>query len=129
MVIEILLLGLAVGIAVGLMGIGGGVLLVPALVYLLGMGQHLAQGTSLLPQLAPIGAGALYVYWKEGHVDWRAGVTCAAGALVGGYLGSLLALRTPSLHLRGMFGVFLVVTALLLWPKSRQPQSRGKTDG
>jgi len=128
-VIGILLLGLGVGIAVGLMGIGGGIVLVPALVYLKGMNQHMAQGTSLLPQLAPIGAGALYHYWKEGHVDWRAGLTCAAGILSGGYIGSLLALRTPSNHLRGMFGVFLMVTALLLWPRSRQPYTTGKTDG
>lgn len=127
--IGILLLGLGVGIVVGLMGIGGGIVLVPSLVYLKGMNQHLAQGTSLLAQLAPIGAGALYHYWKERHVDWRAGLTCAVGILSGGYLGSLLALRTPSNHLRGMFGVFLMVTALLLWLRARQPHATGKADG
>lgn len=127
--VEVLLLGLAAGIAVGLMGIGGGIVLVPALAYLLGMDQHAAQGTSLLPQLAPIGAGALYVYWKQGHVDWRAGLACAAGTLFGGYLGSLIAIRTPSHHLRGMFGIFLMISALLLWPEGHQPQPTRKTDG
>ncbi len=127
--IGILLLGLGVGIVVGLMGIGGGIVLVPALMYLKGMNQHMAQGTSLLPQLAPIGAGALYHYWKERRVDWRAGLTCTAGVVLGGYLGSLLALRTSPNHLRGMFGVFLMVTGLSLWPRTRQPHATGKPDG
>ena len=70
----VLLLGLAAGILVGLMGIGGGTIVVPALVYLLGMTQHMAQGTSLFMQLLPIGLGALWVYWKAGEVDLRAGI-------------------------------------------------------
>ena len=127
--IETILLGLGVGILVGLMGIGGGAVLVPALVYLLGMDQHLAQGTSLLPQLAPIGAGALYLYWKEGQVNWRAGLVCAAGLLFGGYFGSLVAIRTPSVHLRGLFGVFLMISAMLLWQGGRGAQKTRKANG
>src|SRR5262249_9748299 len=115
-IIEVLLLGLGVGILVGLLGIGGGIVLVPSLAYLLGLEQHLAQGTSLLPQLAPAGAGALYQYWKAGYVNWRAGLMCAVGVLLGGYLGSLIALRTSSNHLRGLFGVLLMGTAAALWP-------------
>ena len=72
-VMQILLLGLGVGVMVGLMGVGGGVVLIPALVYLTGMTQHVAQGTSLLLQLPPIGLGALLLYWKKGNVNWRAG--------------------------------------------------------
>ncbi len=69
MIFTILLLGLGVGVLVGLFGIGGGVVLVPALVYLLRMDQHLAQGTSLFILLPPIGLGALREYWKLGEVD------------------------------------------------------------
>jgi uncharacterized protein len=130
MILEVLLLGFGVGILVGLLGIGGGIVLVPSLAYLLGMEQHLAQGTSLLPQLAPVGAGALYQYWKAGYVDWRAGMMCAVGALLGGHLGSLIALRTSSNHLRGLFGVLLMVTAAAIWPERPKPprQRKGRTD-
>ena len=86
-------------------------------------------GTSLLPQLLPVGAGALFLYWKQGYVNWRAGLTCAAGLLLGGYFGSLIALRTPSNHLHGMFGVFLMVSAALLWSRSRQTRATRETHG
>jgi len=76
----VLLLGLAVGLLVGLRSIGGGVVLVPALAYLLHMDQHMAQGTSLLILLPPVGGGALREYWKQGQVDLRRVVGQAAGA-------------------------------------------------
>lgn len=114
----ILLLGLGVGVLVGILGIGGGVVLVPAMVYLLGMEQHLAQGTSLFILLPPIGLGALREYWKQGQVDWRAGVFCAVGMLIGAYGGSLVALPLASRHLKGLFGCFLVLSAILLWRKA-----------
>src|SRR3981189_154804 len=83
----IVLLSLTVGVLVGLLGIGGGVVLVPARVYLLHYDQHLAQGTSLFILLPPIGLGALREYWKNGQVDLRAGIYCALGFLIGGYGG------------------------------------------
>jgi hypothetical protein len=122
----ILLLGLGVGVLVGLLGIGGGVVLVPAMVYLLGMDQHLAQGTSLFILLPPIGLGALREYWKQGQVDLRAGILCALGMLLGAYGGSLVALPLASRHLKGMFGCFLVLSAVLLW---RKAQLEGKPVG
>jgi uncharacterized membrane protein YfcA len=115
----ILLLGLGVGVTVGLMGVGGGIVLVPLLVYLLGFGQHAAQGTSLLLQLPPIGIGGLYVYWKRRNVNLRAGVVCALGFLLGGYFGSLFAVRVPEHHLRAMFGFFLMFSAAMLWRQTR----------
>jgi len=118
MIFIILLLGLCVGVLVGLLGIGGGVVLVPAMVYLLHMDQHLAQGTSLFIMLPPIGLGALREYWKRGHVDLRAGILCALGMLFGAYAGSLIALPMPSRHLKGAFGCFLMLAALLLWRKT-----------
>jgi uncharacterized protein len=121
MTLIVLLLGLAVGVLVGLLGIGGGVVLVPAMVYLLHMDQHLAQGTSLFILLPPVGLGALREYWKEGQVDWHAGILCALGMLVGGYLGGSLAVPLASRHLKGLFGCFLMLAAFLLWRKP-QPQ-------
>lgn len=116
----ILALGLFVGILVGLLGIGGGVVLVPAMVYLLHYDQHLAQGTSLLIMLPPIGLGALRTYWKNGQVDLRAGIYCAIGFLLGGYVGGLIAVPMPSYQLRGIFGCFMILSAVLLWRKSSQ---------
>lgn len=112
-------LGLIVGVLVGLMGIGGGVVLVPAMTKLLGMDQHLAQGTSLFLQLPPLGLGALLMYWRKKQVDLSAGIVCALGFLFGGYFGSKIAIALDSRNLRGAFGVFIVVSALLLWHKAR----------
>ena len=120
MILEILLLGLGVGVLVGLLGIGGGVVLVPAMVYLLRMDQHMAQGTSLFILLPPLGLGALIAYWKRGQVDLRAGTLCALGMLTGGYLGSVIAIPLASRNLRGLFGCFLMLVAFLLWGKARR---------
>ena len=119
MILTILALGLAVGVMVGLLGIGGGVVLVPAMVYLLGYDQHLAQGTSLFILLPPIGLGALRQYWKSGEVDLRAGIYCAIGFLLGGYGGGLIAVPMSSVRLRGVFGGFLILSAVLLWNKTQ----------
>ena len=118
MILEILLLGLGVGILVGLLGIGGGVVLVPAMVYLLRMDQHMAQGTSLFVLLPPLGLGALIAYWKRGQVDLHAGILCALGMLAGGYLGSRIAIQLASRNLEGLFGCFLTLAAFLLWRKT-----------
>lgn len=119
----ILVLGLVVGVLVGLMGIGGGTVVVPAMVYLLGMDQHAAQGTSLLMQLLPLGLGAMWVYWKKGAVDLLAGIVCALGFLPGGYLGGRLALAISSHNLQGLFGLFLMFSAAMLW---WQPGAAGR---
>jgi len=122
-ILSIIGLGLGVGVLVGLLGIGGGVVLVPAMVYLLGYDQHLAQGTSLFILLPPIGLGALRQYWRSGQVDLRAGIYCAIGFLLGGYVGGRLAVPLPSTSLRAIFGAFLVLSAILLWQKTQTPSS------
>jgi uncharacterized membrane protein YfcA len=117
-ILMILALGLTVGVLVGLLGIGGGVVLVPAMVYLLGYDQHLAQGTSLFILLPPIGLGALREYWKNGQVDLPAGINCAIGFLLGGYVGGRIAVPLPSRDLQVIFGCFLILSAILLWRKT-----------
>lgn len=125
MILEILLLGFGVGVLVGLLGIGGGVVLVPAMVYLLRMDQHMAQGTSLFILLPPLGLGALIAYWKRGEVDLLAGILCALGVLAGGYLGSLIAIPVASRNLKGIFGCFLMLVAILLWERTRRESGAG----
>lgn len=117
--ILVLALGLAVGVLVGLLGIGGGVLLVPAMVYLLHFDQHLAQGTSLFILLPPTGLGALRQYWRAGQVDLRAGICCAIGFLLGGYVGGRVAVPMSSDNLRAIFAFFLLLSAVLLWGKTK----------
>jgi uncharacterized membrane protein YfcA len=124
----VLVLGLSVGVLVGLLGIGGGVVLVPAMVYLLGYDQHLAQGTSLFILLPPIGLGALRGYWRNGQVDLGAGICCAIGFLLGGYVGGLIAVPLPSRELRGIFGFFLILSAILLWRKTHAPAKSSAAD-
>lgn len=129
LILAIVLLGLGVGVLVGLLGIGGGVVLVPAMVYLLGMDQHLAQGTSLLILLPPLGLGALLAYWKRGQVDLVAGILCALGMLLGGYFGSRIAIPLSSRNLKGFFGAFLMLVAILLWRKTMQDGTTSTVDG
>lgn len=121
--ILILLLGLVAGILVGLTGIGGGSIVVPALVYLLGMDEHMAQGTSLFILLPPLGIGALWRYWKKGDVDVVAGILCALGFFLGGYAGGKIAVSIPSKELQAVFGGFLIFSSgLLLHQSSRRPK-------
>ena len=125
----ILLIGLCGGILFGLLGIGGGVVLVPAMVHLLHMDQHAAQGTSLFVLLPPIGLGALLEYRKKGDVDFRAGILCAIGMLLGGYVGGLIAVPMSTVRLTQWFGIVLMISALLLWGKTSKstPPSQPST--
>ena len=118
-IILVLALGIFSGILVGLLGIGGGIVLVPAMMYMLHMDQHLAQGTSLFILLPPIGLGALREYWKAGNVDLRAGILCAVGISVGAYVGSKFAVPMSTQMLKGWFGGFLILSAVLLWNKAK----------
>jgi uncharacterized protein len=127
-ILVVLALGLTVGILVGLLGIGGGVVLVPAMVYLLHYDQHLAQGTSLFILLPPIGLGALRQYWKNDQVDLRAGIYCALGFLLGGYGGGRLAVPMPSQMLQGIFGFFLMLSAVMLWRKTGRAAPAGQIE-
>jgi uncharacterized protein len=111
-----LLLGIVVGILSGFVGIGGGILIVPTLVYVLHMNQHRAQGTSLGALLAPIGALAFWEYYKAGNADLAAAAWIAGGFLVGGYFGGMWAQHLSEAILRRAFGAMLVIVGLrFLW--------------
>jgi uncharacterized protein len=104
----ILLVGVVVGLFSGVVGIGGGILFVPALIWLLGMSQLKAQGTSLGALLAPVGLFAFIEYYRSGNADLRIALLLAAGFLVGGYFGAAGAQHIPEIWLRRIFAVTLV---------------------
>jgi uncharacterized membrane protein YfcA len=110
----LLAIGLISGILSGIFGIGGGVLIVPALIYAVGFTQHKATGTSLAILLPPVGLAAVIEYWRHDNVDWRAAVIVAIGVFLGGGLGALLANRVSGPHLRLAFGIFVVCLGFYL---------------
>jgi uncharacterized membrane protein YfcA len=111
-----LLLGVAIGIISGLVGLGGGAILIPALVYIYGMSQHKAQGTSLATLLLPIGVFAFWKYYKAGDVDLRLAVLVAIGFTVGGYVGGSWAVHLSDTVLRRCFaGLLIVIAARMLF--------------
>ena len=107
-------IGLAAGVLSGVFGIGGGVVIVPALIYLAGFTQHRATGTSLAVLLPPIGFAAMWEYYRHDNVNVRAAMIIAAAVFVGGWLGALVANRVSGPYLRLAFGVFVVVLGLSL---------------
>ena len=110
----LVLIGIISGIASGIFGIGGGVLVVPGLIYLVGFTQHRATGTSLAVLLPPIGLAATIEYYRYGNVDLRAAVIIASMMFVGGWVGAFWANRLGGPYLRLAFGVFIVALGISL---------------
>ena len=100
--------GLTAGVLSGLFGIGGGVLIVPALIYLLGFSSHKATGTSLVILLPPVGIGAVWEYARNDAVDWRAAIVIAITIFLGASLGAHFANKLPGGTLKLLFSVFLI---------------------
>jgi uncharacterized membrane protein YfcA len=105
-------LGLAAGILSGLLGIGGGILIVPALVLVFGLSQHLAQGTTLALMVPPIGLLAAWTYYKQGYVDIKIAALVCLGFFLGGLIGAKFATSINPVMLKKLFGVALLVAAL-----------------
>lgn len=104
-------IGLLTGAFAGMLGIGGAIIMVPALVFTLGFSQHMAQGTSLAVMLPPIGIIAAINYWKAGQVNLKFALILAAAFLIGSYFGSKFALNIPQAALKKIFGVLLLLVA------------------
>ena len=115
----LVLIGIAAGILSGMFGIGGGIVIVPALVFFLGMTQHEAQGTSIGLMLLPIGILAAWNYHKTGNLDIKAGLIIALTFVLGGYIGSKISLSIDEVQLKRIFGVlmFVVSIKLIFFPK------------
>lgn len=113
-VLILALIGISAGILSGMFGVGGGVIIVPALVFFLGMSQHEAQGTSIGLMLLPIGILAARNYYVKGDLDIKAGLIIALFFVLGGYFGSKMALSINGLLLKRVFGIFTLIVALRL---------------
>ncbi len=111
-VILLAVIGLAAGILSGLIGIGGGIIIVPALVFVLGFSQQQAQGTSLGLLLLPVGILAVMNYYQKGFIDVKVvGIMCITFVL-GGWLGSKLAISLPQETIKKVFAIVLLLVAI-----------------
>jgi uncharacterized protein len=120
----LLAVGLAAGFLAGLLGIGGGILIVPALVLLLGFDQHLAQGTSLVV-IIPAALAGSWTHYRRGRLDLRTAAFVAAGGVIGAAIGSLSALSLDDALLQRLFAVVLLIVAVrMLNPRRTEPPVR-----
>jgi uncharacterized membrane protein YfcA len=110
----LIVIGLSAGVLSGVFGIGGGVVIVPALIYLAGFRQHVATGTSLAVLLPPVGIGAVLEYHRHGNVNLYAAIVIAVTVTIGGYGGAVLANRLSGPYLRLAFGIFVLSLGLYL---------------
>lgn len=108
----LVLTGLFAGTMSGLVGIGGGVVIVPILVFLFGFNQHMAQGTTLAVLIPPVGLLAAFAYYRAGHVNVPAAALVATGFVVGGFLGARYAVNVSNLTLQRVFGGAMLVIAV-----------------
>lgn len=107
-----ILLGLVAGALSGLIGIGGGIIIVPALIFIFGFTQHQAQGTTLALMVPPIGLLAAWAYYTQGYVDLKVAAWVCAGFLVGGWFGAKFATSLPTAVLQKVFGGALLLVSL-----------------
>jgi len=110
--IILIVIGFLAGVVGGSLGLGGGIIIVPALVFILGFTQHEAQGTSLAVLLFPIGILGVINYTKRGYVDFKFALILIIAFIVGSYLGSVIAIHLPAKTLRKIFGIFMLLISL-----------------
>jgi uncharacterized membrane protein YfcA len=110
----LLLIGLCAGLLSGFIGVGGGIIIIPLLMLLIGMGQHSAQGTSLAVMLPPIGILAAWNYHKEGFVNWKYALIISLAFVIGGYFSSKWAVNIDSKTLKKVFGLMLLIGGIKL---------------
>lgn len=113
-IISLLVIGLAAGALSGFLGVGGATMIIPALLFIFAMTQHMAQGTSIAALLFPVGALAAYKYWQAGNVNLKFAALLAVGFLIGGYFGALFAQPVSEDLLRKFFALYLIIIAIQL---------------
>ena len=129
-IIILLFIGLMAGVLGSMVGIGGGIVVVPALVLILGMAQTKAQGTSLAMLLPPIGILGVWQYYKNGQVDLKVAAFLCVGFLIGGFVGAKLVLSMDKALLKKFFACFLLVLGLyfLFFEKYTKAKTASKTE-
>ncbi|MFC2138669.1 TSUP family transporter [Bacteroidota bacterium] len=105
------IIGILAGFVAGALGVGGGIIIVPALVFIMGFTQHLAQGTSLAVLLFPVGILAVLNYHKQGYVNYKFAFILILTFIAGSYLGSLMSINMPDKILKKIFGVLMILAA------------------
>jgi len=110
--IILILIGLMAGLLGGTLGVGGGIIVVPALLLIFGFTQHLAQGTALAFMLPPVTLLAVLNYSKQGYVNWKFAIILSLMFFLGAYLGSRISFALPDSVLRKIFGIFMIIVAL-----------------
>ena len=111
MLLILIVIGIITGVMAGMLGIGGAIIMIPALVFFLGISQQAAQGTSLAVMLPPVGIIAAYNYYKAGQVNIKFAIVLAVCFLIGSYFGSKLALNLSQPVLKKIFGILLLLVA------------------
>lgn len=111
-IVILVLIGIAAGILGGMVGVGGGIIIVPALIFFLGFTQKMAQGTSLGILLLPVGILGVFQYYKQGYVDMRVVIVISLGFLIGSFFGSKIALALPQETVKKVFAVLMIVVAI-----------------
>ncbi|MCX6291232.1 MAG: sulfite exporter TauE/SafE family protein [Bacteroidetes bacterium] len=114
-IIIILAVGIMAGMFSGFIGIGGGLIIVPCLVYFFGMSQHEAQGTSLAMMLPPIGILAVLNYHRQGMVDWKVAAILCITFIAGSFFGSKIAISLDASMVKKVFAVFMLLVALKMF--------------
>lgn len=110
--IILVIIGLISGMLSGVFGVGGAIIVIPALVFILGLSQHQAQGTSLAFMIPPVGILAAWNYWKAGQVNWKFALVLSLTFIVGAYIGSQVSVNIPDRILRKFFGLLMFLIAL-----------------
>jgi uncharacterized membrane protein YfcA len=116
-ILILITIGLAAGILSGFIGLGGAIVIIPALALFMGMSQYMAQGTSLAVMLPPIGLLAAWNYWKAGELNLKYAMIIAAAFIIGGYIGTKYALMIPENVLRKVFALTLILVAVNMFFK------------
>ena len=110
----LILIGIAAGMLGGMVGVGGGIIIVPALVFFLGFSQKMAQGTSLGILLLPVGILGVWQFYKQGYVDMRVVLIISFGFFVGSYFGSKIALSLSQETVKKVFAILMIIVAVKL---------------
>ncbi len=111
-IITLGIIGILAGFVAGALGVGGGIIIVPALVFILGFTQHQAQGTSLAVLLFPVGILAVLNYHKQGYVNYKFAFILIVTFIIGSYFGSLMSINLPDKILRKIFGILMIIAAI-----------------
>jgi uncharacterized protein len=110
-ILSLIIIGLLAGMLSGLVGVGGGIIMVPLLILFLGFSQHQAQGTSLTVLVIPVTALSVFNYYKEGYINWKYALVIAIFFVIGGYFGSKFAVSIDQKTLKKIFSVVLIIVA------------------